>query len=91
MVWQIWDWATIGLLGGLLVLGVRMVGSGGRIGSRRTGALLILAALGGLATHLPRLIGGSRGIRLAFDVPALVLVIAGFLLVSNLKGSRRTQ
>jgi len=90
MVWQISNCAAIGLPSVLLVLGVRMAGSRGRIGSRRSGALLILGALGGLVTQLPRLFDWSGDIRLAFDGLALLLVTAGFFLVLGLKGSQRS-
>ncbi|MEV8527409.1 hypothetical protein AB0451_25190 [Streptomyces sp. NPDC052000] len=68
----------------LLVLGVWM--STGRSrrdrpGARRNGSFLILISLSSLASQLPHKLGWSHSIALALDPVALLLAVAGLVVV----------
>jgi hypothetical protein len=50
---------------------------------------LILFALAGLALRLPRTLGRPQSLRIALDIPALLVMAVGFFIVPGVKRPRR--
>lgn len=83
---------TIGLIVFWLVRGALMVlGAGRRGGSqdRGNGAVLIFALVPALLVQSALVLGWPRGVRLAIDAGAVVLMVAGFVCVGPPRWLRR--
>lgn len=81
-------------LGVLAALGVRMAAGTsrqGRPGARRTGTFLILVSLSSLANQLPHRLGWSHPVELALDPLALLLGVAGLVVVTGPWRARRSK
>ena len=95
MVWHILQWVTTACMGALVVFGFRMATgpeAQARPGARKEGTLLILCSLPGLGIRLPALLGWPRSIRLAFEIPSLLLLVAtGSFLALRLKERHRSR
>ncbi|MFF0134725.1 hypothetical protein ACFYTG_55835 [Streptomyces mirabilis] len=94
MEWRILEWATLVVMAALLVLGVRMAtgtSRRGRPGARRNGTFLILISLSSLAGQLPHMLGWPHSIALALDPAALLLAVAGLVVVTGPWAGRRSK
>ena len=92
MEWRILEWATLVVMAALLVLGVMATGTSrrGRPGARRNGTL-ILISLSSLAGQLPHMLGWPHSIALALDPAALLLAVAGLVVVTGPWAGRRSK
>ena len=92
MVWQILDWFTIACIAALLMLGIRMAAGPrhqDRPVSRRGGILLISFALAWLAIRLPHTLDWPQSVRIALEIPAVLVMAVGLFLVPGVKKPRR--
>jgi hypothetical protein len=88
------EWVTIAVMAALLVLGVWMVTRASRRArpdARRTGTFLILISLSSLANQLPHKLGWSHAIQLTLDPIALLLAVAGLVVVTGIWRARRGE